>query len=599
MSFKTWLIDKINAALPDPGQPVKEAAFREAAGTTIDADEDQWRKLTGNSTRDLTPMTQWRMQRIAHYLWEQNLLGNRLIELPVAYLLADGVKLSVEDEDNQKTLDRFWKDPINEMDLKLTKKVREMAIFGEQCWPAFVNDADGMVRLGYLDPAQIETVVKDPDNPEQTIGIVTTKNKRGLARRYRVIINGDEEVFTQRTQAIRQTFADGDAFYFPVNDLSSGTRGRSDLLAQADWLDAYDQFMFGEIERYDMLRAFIWDVTLVGANPDDVKKRAQEISAPKPGSVRVHNDAETWKAETPELNAVDTSDGARLFRNHVLGGATVPETWFGGGGDVNRATAAEMNEPTFKMLSMRQRYWKHILESIGRYVLYKVNEKAGGKTIDWSDPAWTVVAEFPELSVKDTSKYAAALAQVATACVQAITAKLMTRGYAVRIIGAVAARLGVEADPEQELTDAQAEADTAAEQDVFTTPPGSEPAPSDAAAAMQEALDLVREHEERVGARLTEIENAAAARPPQAAADAGQFAEALAEQARSTQALIEALGARFDASGERFTEALEREAAAHAQLTELLGKPRSTHRTITLPDGRVFTLTERDEGEPR
>src|SRR3972149_5719926 len=51
MSFKTWLIDKINAALPDPRQPVKAAAFREAAGATIDADEDQWRKLTGHSKR--------------------------------------------------------------------------------------------------------------------------------------------------------------------------------------------------------------------------------------------------------------------------------------------------------------------------------------------------------------------------------------------------------------------------------------------------------------------------------------------------------------------------------------------------------------------
>lgn len=473
MALKDYLLGVLGAVLPDPGQPVKEAAFREAAGTTIDPDEDQWRRLTGNSQRDLTPLTQVRMQKIAHYLWEQNLLGNRLIELPVAYLLAGGVKLSVDDPENQKVLDRFWKDPINEMDLKLPKKVREMAIFGEQVWPAFVNDADGMVRLGYLDPARIETVVKDPDNPEQTIGIVTTKNKRGLARRYRVIINGEEDVFTTRTQGIRQGFTDGEAFYFPVNDLSSGTRGRSDLLAQADWLDAYDQFMFGEIERYDMLRAFIWDVTLTGATPEKVSQRAKEIAAPKPGSVRVHNAEEAWKAETPDMKAVDTAAGARLFRNHVLGGATMPETWFGGGGDVNRATAAEMNEPTFKIYSMRQRYWKHILESVARYVLLKAHEKNAQGAIDWSDPKWEVVAEFPELSVKDTSKYAAALAQVASACVQAISAKLMTRGYAVKLIGAVAAQLGVETDPEQELIDAQEEAQTIAEEDVFSTPPAA------------------------------------------------------------------------------------------------------------------------------
>jgi len=473
VAFKNYLMRVIDAVLPDPGQPVREAAFREAYGETIDADEDQWRRLTGDSTRDLSPMTQAKMQKIAHYLWEQNLLANRLIELPVAYLLAEGVKLTVKDEENQKTLDRFWKDPINEMALKLPKKVREMAIFGEQVWPAFVNEHDGMVRLGYLDPALIATVVKDPDNPEQTIGIVAMKNKKGVARRYRAIINGPEDVFTARTQAIRESFTDGDAFYFPINDLSSGTRGRSDLLSQADWMDGYDQFLWGELSRYDLLRSFLWDVTLKGASPDEVKTRSREISAPKPASVRVHNDSETWQDVTPDLKAVDTEAGARLFRNHVLGGATMPEHWFGGGGDVNRAVGAEMSEPTIKMYAMRQQYWKHILESLGRYVLLKAHQKAGQGEIDWSDPAWTVQAVFPELAAKDTTKYAAALQQVVVACVQAIMEKLMSRDYAVRLIGAVATRLGVDADPEKELAAAEEEAAKSAERDVFETPPAA------------------------------------------------------------------------------------------------------------------------------
>jgi hypothetical protein len=471
MAFKDTLIRWLGGVLVEPGVEQKEAALREAAGTTIDADEDQWRKLTGDGGRDLSPMTQQRMQKMAHFLWEQNLLGNRLIELPVAYLLAEGVKLTVKNEGNQKTLDAFWRDPINEMDIKLEKKVRELALFGEQCYPAFINEGDGMVRIGYLDPAMIATVVTDPDNREQPIGIITAKNKQGAARKYRVIINGPEDVFTQRTQQIREGFVDGDCFYFCVNDLSSGTRGRSDLLAQADWLDAYDQFMFGELDRYSFLRAFIWDVKLTGATPDQVKDRAKEITSPKPGSVRVHNDSEEWKAETPTLQAVDTAEGARLFRNHVLGGATMPEHWFGGGGDVNRAVGVEMAEPTFKIYSMRQRRWKYILESIGRYVLQKANQDK--RDIDWSDDEWNVQAEFPELVSRDTTKYAAALQQVVTGCVQAIVGKLMTREYAIKLIGAVAGRLGIEADPDEELVNAEKQAGVAAESDVFHTPPAA------------------------------------------------------------------------------------------------------------------------------
>lgn len=470
-----WLMKIINAALPEPARPVTDTPLRESYGATIDADEDQWRKLTSDAKRDLTPMTQARMQKVACYLWEQNLLANRLVELPTAFLLAEGVTLTVDDEENQKALDRFWLDPINDMDLKLPKKVRELALFGEQCYPAFPNETSGMVRIGYLDPALIATVVMDPDNPEQPIGIVTVKDAKGDARRYRVIINGGEEVFTRRTQEIRAGFADGEAFYFRINDLSSGSRGRSDLLAPADWLDSYDQFLFGEVDRYNFLRSFIWDVTLKNATPEQVEARAKKITAPSPGSVRVHNDSETWTAETPDLKATDTSQGARLLRNHVLGGASIPEHWFGGGGDVNRAAAAEMEAPTLKIYTMRQKVLKHMLESIGRYVLMRHARKDDtSAAIDWSDPKWRPNATFPELSEKDLTKQAAALAQVAAACASLLASKLITRLFALKIIAVIAGKLGVDGDPVKLLTDAEAEAAKDREADNFTPPPAGD-----------------------------------------------------------------------------------------------------------------------------
>jgi hypothetical protein len=99
-----------------------ETPMREAYGLTIDKDEDNWRPLTGDTLRDLSPITQARMRKMALYLWESNPLANRLIELPVAYLLAEGVRLTCKDEDSQKLLDRFWKDPINSMNLKLRRR---------------------------------------------------------------------------------------------------------------------------------------------------------------------------------------------------------------------------------------------------------------------------------------------------------------------------------------------------------------------------------------------------------------------------------------------------------------------------------------------
>jgi len=454
MSLLERLVSVFRPAAPPP----VEQPLREAAGATVDADDDQWRRLTGDGNRDLAPMTHMRMQKLAHFLWESNLLANRLVELPVAYLLSQGVKIVIDDEDAQAALDAHWRDGLNAWKAKLPKRVRELGLFGEQCYPVFRNETTGFVRVGYLDPALIETVVVDPDNSEQPIGIVTRKNARGVARRYRVIVNVPETAFGETAQKIRTTFTTGDCFYFRVNDLSSATRGRSDLLAQMDWLDAYDTFLFGEVDRAAALRAYFFDVTLNGATPEEVNERARKITPPRPGGVRVHNENENWKAEAPSLNAYDAAQAARLIRNHMLGGATVPEHWYGGAEDVNKSTGSSMTEPTEKMLDMRQQVVGDMLACVGEYVV-----RAHWGVLDDEVPKdkaallATLHVEWPELTAKDTTKYASALQQITAAVAQLIAEGLLSRETALRMVAAMAARLGVEFDVEDELKTAQEE----------------------------------------------------------------------------------------------------------------------------------------------
>lgn len=445
-TLKTWF---------QPAAPTEAVVpMREGAGKTIDDEDEGWRKLTGDGKRDLEPMTQDRMQKLGEYLWRTNVLCNRIVELPLAYLLARGVSWRIDDDDAQKALDRHWKDGINAWNLKLVKRVRELSIFGEQCWPVFRNVA-GAVRIGYLDPARIGTVVTDPDNREQPIGIVTKKNRKGEERRYRIIINVAETDLGDKAQEIRRTFVDGDCFFFRVNELCSASRGVSDLLAQMDWLDAYDQFMFGEIDRAAAVRAFIWDVTLTGATPEQVVNRAKKITAPRPNSVRVHNEGETWKAESPALNAYDAANAARLIRNHILGGATIPEHWFGGAEDVNKSTGSSMTEPTEKMLDMRRTLIGYMLEQVGQYVIRAhwgaLERDLSSSELDLLD---SFVVEWPEMTSKDTTKWATALQQAVAAVTALIAEGLLSRETALRIVATLAHQLGVDIDVDEELENA-------------------------------------------------------------------------------------------------------------------------------------------------
>lgn len=456
-----------------------DARLVEAAGATaVSSDEAGWRRLSGGSdpNRDLTPMSQDRMQKFAFHLWERNLLANRIIELPLAYMLSEGVTVSADDPEVKGWIGQFWGDPINSMDLKLPKKARQLAIFGEQCYPVFVNELSGHVRLGYLDPANIAEVIRDPDNPEQPIGIVTTRDKKGGYRKYKIIINGSEDVFTQRTQSIREGFTDGECFYFSVNDLSNGARGRSDLLHLTDWLIAYDDFLFAEQDRIDKQLSHVWDIEIKGATPIECQAKAAEIAAVGIGDIRVHNESEVWNASAPSLNAADSTVYARLARNHILAGASLPEHWLGGGGDVNRATAAEMPEPTFKIFTMRQTYIGYMLAEMVRYV---IRRRSKMDEIDWSDPRYQFKIRMPEMANSDITKYTASLAPLIGFCATAIQEGLITRVRAVEFINSISSRMGVEIDAETELEAAQVELEEReakqADNDIYQENPANDP----------------------------------------------------------------------------------------------------------------------------
>ncbi len=176
-------------------------------------------------------------------------------------------------------------------------------------------------------------MVNDPANPEQPIGVVTKRDSRGRVYKYRVIVLGDatssstptlcaSELRTSRTATLRS----------PGQQSCPAAAEAAAILGQMDWLDACDDFLFSELDRIGHLRSFVWDVTMTGADEAAVTKFEKTFVPPGPNSTFVHNDTVKLEAKTPDLQAADTTQSARLLRNHVLGGSTTPEHWFGGGG---------------------------------------------------------------------------------------------------------------------------------------------------------------------------------------------------------------------------------------------------------------------------
>ena len=426
--------------------------------------DEGFRRIT-QTEKDFSPPAHDRHLRIAYNLYVTNPMAHRIVEIVKDFVIGDGASYQAKDERVRKVLDRFWNDPVNHLDIKQFNKVMELGLYGEQIYPVFVNGFNGRVRLGYIDPFNVEQVVPDPGNPE-VIRSVVLKTGRELVVKERDPATG--RVSTVPKKELRVIHVDGnprsrsygrlvgDCFYFAVNRVSNATRGFSDLTHLLDWIDIYDQLLFAHMERLNYLRAFVWDVMLEGAGKEELrlKKKELQMNPPKAGAWMVHNEKEKWTAVTPDLKATEHTEEEKKVRAFILGGAGIPPHWFGEGEDVNRATALAMDTPVFRMLKARQRYVRFMFEHILHFVIDQAILRRILPEDANSDAGVSVV--LPEFSARDEAQMAQTFAHLTNALTVARSQNWISDETAARLVALLAGRLGVEVDPDEERDRAMA-----------------------------------------------------------------------------------------------------------------------------------------------
>lgn len=451
MKIKDRLVDRYLGDVINAKVEAKfEATVKERlqAASVTDKEDIGWKRLTGDTTRNLSPLAQDEMIRLAYWLWETNPLANWLIEITKDFILAEGLPYESKNEDVKAVLDGFWYDPLNRMDLYIEKYVRELDIYGELCFPVFRGQQTGKVRLGYIDPANIKDVVTDPENVKMVIGVVLKDSVGEAGRKFKTILPKDAEtILSKSAQALRDGYSDGECFFFAINNVTNSPRGRSSLLTVADWLDAYEQFLFDYAEKWPLLNTFVWDMKVEGGDTAAITEQIKAFTK-KSGSIFGHNEKVELKPSTPDLKSVDAEQGARLFRNHILGAKSIPEHWYGGGGDVNRATSVEMGTPAFKTLSSKQRYFKYIMETIFELVIESARDARYLNVTDEEAGQYSVTT--PELSSKDLIKNSTVIRETTTSLVLAETNEWISKDTARQVFGMVIGYLGVEIDYDSE-----------------------------------------------------------------------------------------------------------------------------------------------------
>lgn len=418
----------------------------------LDADDWQYRKLTSGARfqrRDLSPLQQDRMLEVTWYLWEQNPFARRLVVLMTDLIIGEGVTVEAKDERIQEVIDRTWNHRINQFATRIREFHNFLSLTGELILPVTQNTISGRPVFGFIDPYQVKDI-------EVLDGNVLIPDY--------IILKDSGSKPGERLKIVRENAdngkLEGEVFYFAINKLPNSLRGRSDLLPLADWLDLYDQYLFAEVERLQLLSAFVWDYTIKGADEKKIKAKLAEFPVPKPGTVFGHNENEILEAQTPDLKAQDRSEVASMLRKHIGGSMGFPMTYLGDT-DSNAATIQGQNDVMMKTPAARQKEVRTLIDLMVRFAVEGAISKNPAL---FTEAVTDYKINMPEIAAKDISRAAAALSQVVAANDTAITNKTTSRQTAISIQAAITRHLGIEIDPAEVQDQIDNEGDAAQEQ---------------------------------------------------------------------------------------------------------------------------------------
>lgn len=478
----------------------------------IDSDDYLYRSLTRSGRGDNLPQYRHdKMVSVSIYLARTNPVARRMLNLLTEFVLGEGVSVTCRNDLVREVIDKHWADPYNDWDRHNAGLLRSFLLTGELLMPLFPNPVDGHLRVGVVKSTDIAAVFTDPEN-WRIVERVAIRGTTGLPRD--AVSNAGPDADKSVAPVPSDPTASGvltGKVYTTINfredmDLASvenpalfwsfgndfGERGISILYPTADFLDLLDQLAFSEVERWLLLKAFVWDVTVNGADAAGIAKFIADnpdlASAPAPGSVKVHNENVVYDAKSPSLDTADATNGLNWIRNHALGSFGIPQHWWVEGGDANRATAQTMAEPTRKMLSMLQKLWKAILNDVLQaavdYAVARgtlpaevpVQDSEGNVTDEMIPAREAVEVQMPDLAQADTQQLASSMQLVTQSLILAEQQGYITTGTARLVYLQMVQQLGLEFDLDAEAKraedEAQQKAADAAAQFHQQNPPG-------------------------------------------------------------------------------------------------------------------------------
>jgi len=322
--------------------------------------------------------------------WRTNPLARRIVALTTDYVIGSGVYVTSGHEWVQDFIDEFWR--LNHMGMRVYDWCDELTRSGELFVVMRTEPVSGASFVRAVPAMRIDKIETDTNDLERE-------------NRYHEAVPGDMEGRWWLASSVMNQGQEQVMLHYAINKPVGCVRGDSDLGPILPWLKRYKDWLENRVRLNKYKTAFLWDVTITGrpGRADTLrKKRFRYKTAPEPGSIIVHDDAEQWNAVSPKIEAWDAKEDGKAIRLMVASGAGIPLHFLSEGEAATKATAAEMGDPTFRHYYRRQLQFGDLLTDVITWAVRRANARGRG----WPFADLKLTVKFPDITKKDNQEMA-------------------------------------------------------------------------------------------------------------------------------------------------------------------------------------------------
>ena len=291
--------------------------------------------------------------------WRQNPLARRIVELTSQYVVGGGLTINCKDAKASGFFDQFWNHRLNHMPIRVAEMCDELTRTGN-LFVILTTDAAGMSYIRLMPAAQIDEIISKPNDIEQPLYFKLKSDLENLSPKPIPAYDPNNDDPTKPV-----------ILQYAINRPAGAQWGEPDLAPLLVWLSRYSNWLQDRARLNRYRNAFLYIVQAKFASEAQRVQRQNALNAnpPKPGSILVADDTESWKVIHPRLDSSNAEKDGLALKKMIAAGAGIPLHFLAEPESATRTTADAAGGPTFRRFEQRQQYFLWMIEDILRVVL--------------------------------------------------------------------------------------------------------------------------------------------------------------------------------------------------------------------------------------